>query len=69
MKDKLVQELRQRSTMRVEGASPRLQRLLAEAANRIDLLQDLLHQRERDNDKWRKRAVTAENILRLRGML
>jgi hypothetical protein len=68
MKDQLVQELRQQSTVKVEGVSPRLTRLLAEAANRISLLNDLLRDRERDTDKWRKRAIEAESRLRLRGI-
>lgn len=68
MKDLLVQELRQQATIKAGEVTPRHVRLLSEAANRIELLIDLLRDRERDNDKWRKRTLEAENRLRLRGI-
>lgn len=68
MKDLLVQELRQQAAIKAGAITPRNVRLLSEAANRIELLIDLLRDRERDNDKWRKRTLEAENRLRLRGI-
>lgn len=68
MTDELISALRQQATVKVEGATPRLSRLLFEAANRIELQLDIIRDRERDADRWRKRALEAENRLRLRGI-
>lgn len=68
MIDELITALRQQATVKVEGATPRLTRLLSEAANRIELQIELLRDRERDADRWRRRALEAENRLRLRGI-
>lgn len=68
MTDELISSLRQQATVKVEGATPRLTRLLSEAANRIELQIELLRDRERDADRWRRRALEAENRLRLRGI-
>lgn len=67
MKTQLVSDLRQLATMKAGEITPRHIRLLSEAANQIELLTTMLHERERDNDKWRKRAIEAENKIRLRG--
>ena len=69
MKTPLIDGLRQLAAIKAGSISPRHIRLLSEAANQIELLQDLLHERERDNDKWRRRTLEAESRLRLRGMV
>lgn len=68
MKDNLVLELRQQAAIKAGGVTPRHTRLFSEAANRIELMSDLLRERERDNDKWRRRTLEAESRLKLRGM-
>jgi len=68
MKTPLVSDLRQLAAIKAGSISPRHTRLLSEAANHIELVEDLLRDKERDNDKWRKRALEAESRLRLRGM-
>lgn len=68
MKTPLVSDLRTLASIKAGEITPRHARLLSEAANHIELLEDLLRERERDNDKWRKRTLEAESRLRLRGM-
>lgn len=68
MKTPLVSDLRQLAAIKAGNISPRHIRLLSEAANHIELLQDLLREKERDNDKWRRRTLEAESRIRLRGM-
>lgn len=66
--NKIVSDLRQLAAIKAGEITPRHIKLLSEAANQIDLLQDLLRDKERDNDKWRRRTIEAESRLRLRGM-
>lgn len=68
MKTPLVSDLRTLASIKAGEITPRHIRLLSEAANHIELLQDLLRDKERDNDKWRRRTLEAESRLRLRGM-
>ena len=68
MSKKLISDLRNLASIKVGNITPRHIRLLAEAANQIEMLTELIHERERDNDKWRKRTLEAESRLRLRGM-
>lgn len=68
MKTPLISDLRHLASLKAGNITPRHIRLLSEAANQIELLQELLRERERDNDKWRKRTLEAEGRLRLRGM-
>lgn len=68
MSKKLISDLRHMASLRAGEITPRHTRLLAEAANQIEMLTEIIHERERDNDKWRKRTIEAENRLRLRGM-
>ena len=65
--NKLIGELRQLATLKAGEITPLHGKLLSEAANHIDLLTDLLRQKEREADKWRRRAAEAESRIRLRG--
>ena len=62
----MIADLRQLAVLRAGEITPRHTRLLAEAANQIELLTELLHQRERECDKWRVRAIQAEGKIKLR---
>lgn len=68
MKTPLVSDLRQLASIKAGEITPRHVRLLSEAANHIELVEEILRDKERDNDKWRRRTLEAENRLRLRGM-
>jgi hypothetical protein len=63
---KFIGDLRQLAALKAGEITPLHGRLLSEAANHIDLLMELLRQREQEADKWRRRAVEAENKIRLR---
>jgi hypothetical protein len=68
MKTPLVSDLRQLASIKAGEITTRHVRLLSEAANHIELVEEILRDKERDNDKWRRRTLEAENRLRLRGM-
>lgn len=69
MNKHMIGDLRQLAAIKAGEITPRHTRLLSEAANHIEMLIDLLHERERDSDKWRKRALEAESKIKLRGMV
>lgn len=67
MSKTLVSDLRHLATIKAGEITPRHNRLLSEAANHIELAESLLRDKERDNQKWRKRALEAESRLKFRG--